>query len=195
MSTTPVPNPPPQQPPAFEKKSNLLWWLLGLLGIGIVVLGLSGLLIASYVLKNVQVQQSGSQVEVQTPVGHVKVDKDVAANPGLPVYPGALVSDPGAVVEIGAATEDTVSVIAARYRTPDPLVKVDEWYREQLGPGFQREGPGVMMRKKDIIGIQVKSSDVAFISEEKELVRVVVLERKGNNTEIALVRIGQQESQ
>ena len=194
MSTSPVPA-PAQGPPEHEKKSNLLWWLLGLLAIGIAVLGLGGVLIASYVLRNVRVQQSGSRVEIQTPVGEVKVSKDVAANPGLPVYPGATVAEAGATVEIGAPAEETVSIVAARYRTADPLPKVDDWYREQLGADFKREGPGVMVRKKDITGLQVKSSDVAFISEKDDLVRVVALERKGIYTEIALARIGKQETQ
>lgn len=196
MSSAPTPSslkaPPPDAP---EKKSGLLVWLLGLLGIGILVLGGGGMLVANYVMKNVQVQQSGSQVAIQTPVGEMKVDRDVAADPGLPVYPGAVATDPGATVEIGVPNEEQVAVIAARYRTGDPLTKVDEWYQSQLGPDFKREGPGVMVRKKDIMGIQVKSTDIAFISEEKDLVRVVALERKGIQTEIALARIGRQETQ
>jgi hypothetical protein len=102
----------------------------------------------------------------------------------------------GATVEITAPTEeDSVHITAARYRTPDPIEKVDEWYQEKLGPDFTREGPGIAKRKKDILGISVKSSDTAYISEKDDMLRVVALERKGLYTEIALARIGKQETQ
>ena len=197
MAATPSPQTPKAPPPvdALEKKGGLLVWLLGLLGIGILVLGAAGMFVASYVMKNVQMQQSGSQVEVQTPAGEIKVDPDAAAATGLPVYPGAVISDPGAAVAIGSPDDEQLSVIAAHLRTTDPLVKVDEWYQAQLGPDFKREGPGVMLRKKDIVGIEVKSTDVAFIAQDKDTLRVVSLERKGIQTEIALARIGKQETQ
>ena len=84
---------------------------------------------------------------------------------------------------------------AAKYRTVDPLATVDDWYREHLGAEFIREGPGVMNRKKDIFGVEVKSSDIAFISDANDMLRVVVLERKGLTTEIALACIGKHETQ
>jgi len=189
MSTTPTPSPAPQ------KGSNALWWILGLLVGAVVVLGLGGMVIAGYLLKDFRVQQSGDRVEVSTPAGSIRVSKDAIADPGLPVYPGALVSDAGGTVEISSPMEEAVTVTAVRYRTSDSLAKVDEWYREQLGPEFTREGPGVMIRKREIFGIQVKSSDVAYIYEEKDLLRVVALERKGIYTEVALARIGRQETQ
>jgi len=197
LTATRSPNVPKAPPPvdALEKKSGLLVWLVGLLGIGILVLGASGIFVANYVMKSVQVRQSGGQVEVQTPVGEIKVDPDAAAATGLPVYPGATMSDPSAAVAIGSPDDEQLNVIAARFRTTDPLVKVDEWYQTKLGPEFKREGPGVMVRKKDIVGIEVKSSDVAFIAEDKDVLRVVSLERKGIQTEIALARIGKQETQ
>ena len=189
MATTPPAAPPP------EKKSSLLWWLLGLLLAGIAVLGIGGVLVASFVLRNVEVRKSGNGVQIETPVGGVKVNKDAAADPGLPVYPGAATSESGATVELTGPDEDRFTVTAARYRTADPITKVDEWYQERLGAEFQREGPGVMRRKKDIFGVTVKSSDIAFIAEEKDLLRVVALELKGIYTEVALARIGKQETQ
>jgi hypothetical protein len=189
MSTPPV-SPPP-------KKSNVLWWVLGLFLAGVVILGLGGLLIATYVLKDVvQVRETAGQVEVQTPAGSIKVDKTAPPDPGLPVYPGATTAESGATVEITAPDEeDSLHVTAARYRTTDPIEKVDEWYQEKLGSEFTREGPGVARRKRDILGISVKSSDTAYISEKDDTLRVVALERKGLYTEIALARIGKTETQ
>ena len=189
MSTPPLAPPP--------KKSNVLLWILGLFAVGVVVLGLGGLLVATYVMKDVvQVRETAGQVEVQTPAGSIKVDKTAPPDPGLPVYPGASTAEVGTTVEITAPTEDdSVHITAARYRTPDPIEKVDEWYQEKLGSEFTREGPGVTTHKKNILGISVKSSDTAYISEKDDLVRVVALERKGLYTEIALARIGKQETQ
>ena len=192
MATNPTPNP---APPPEERKSNLLWWFLGLIAAGLAVIGLGGLFVARYVLSNMQIQPSTRGVEISTPVGDLKVSKDGKDDPGLPVYPGAATSEAGATVEIAPASEDAVSITAARYRTVDALERVDTWYGEQLGPDFKREGPGVMVRKKDILGLEIKSSDVAYIAEDKSLLRVVKIEKKGNFTEIALARIGRQESQ
>lgn len=188
MSTTPT--------APTEKKSNMLWWILGLFLAGVVVFGVGGLLLAGYFLKDVvEVREAAGRVEIQTPAGSLKVDKNTPADTGLPVYPGAAVAETGGTVELASPSDESVHVTAARYRTPDPLDKVEEWYRGRLGPEFIREGPGVMKRKKDIFGVDVKSSDTAFISDANDMLRIVALERKGLSTEIALARIGKQETQ
>jgi hypothetical protein len=185
---------PPVAPPG--KKSNLIWWILGLFLAGVVILGLGGMMVATYIMKDVvQVRETAGQVEIQTPAGSIKVDKTAPPDPGLPVYPGASTAEIGATVEITAPDDESVHITAARYRTPDPIEKVDEWYQEKLGPDFKREGPGVTNRKKEVLGITVKSSDTAYISEKDDTLRVVALERKGLYTEIALARIGKQETQ
>jgi len=187
MSTTPTSTP--------QKQSNLLWCVLGLLGAAVFVLGLAGLLVARFLLQDVQVYQTGAQVEIRTPVGELKVSKDATPRPGLPVYPGATLLEPAATVELAPHEDEAVEITAARYRTSDSLDKVDAWYREQLGPEFQREGAGVMVRKKDLFGVEVKSDDIAFVSEKNDLLRIVVLQKKVTTVEIALVRIGKQEAQ
>jgi len=187
MSTTPTPPP--------EKKSGLVWWFLGLMVAAIAILGLGGLLAARFLSQNVQVIRTGDQVEVRTPAGGVKVARGANVDPGLPVYPGATLTEPGATIELTAPDDESFFVTAARYRTPDPIEKVDDWYREKLGPDFEREGPGTMKRKKDIFGINVKSSDIAYISEKEDALRVVAIERKGLATEIAFARISKQELQ
>jgi len=187
MATPPVPTP--------ERKSTWVVWLLGLLAAGLVVLVGGALLLSVYVARQVEIQRAGNQVEIRTPVGEVKVSKSEQAHAGLPVYPGATLLDPAAQVEVMASAEESVSVVAARYRTTDPIEKVDDWYREHLGSEFVREGPGVMDRKKKVFGIQVKSDDVAFISEKDDVLRVVALERKLAAVEIALVRIGHDQPQ
>jgi hypothetical protein len=190
MSTTPALSPQPQ------KKSNALWWVLGVLVVAVLVFSIGGMMIARFFLKDVvEVRQASGQVEIQAPGVSVKVDKSAPPDTGLPLYPGATVAETGGTVEIGSPADETVRVVAARYRTQDSIDTVDDWYRQQLGPEFRREGPGEMIRKKEVFGISVKSSDIAFISESNDLLRVVVLERKGLHTEIGLAKIGKQETQ
>jgi hypothetical protein len=179
--------------PAPEKKVSWVWWVLGLLGAGLAVLVVGALLVSVYVARQVEVQRAGDSVEIRTPVGGLRAGKTEAADPGLPVYPGAQLTEPGAQVEITGPDDDSLAVVAAKYRTTDPIDKVDEWYRERLGKDFIREGPGVSVRKGRIFGVEVKSSDIAFIHELDDGMRVVALERKGGGVEIALVRLGRSE--
>ena len=158
MNTTSVPSPQPQ------KKSNVLWWILGILLVAVLVFGLGGMMIAGFFMRDiVEVRQAAGQVEIQAPGVSVKVDKSTPPDTGLPVYPGSTVAETGGSAEIGSPADESVHIVAARYRTPDSLETVDDWYRQKLGPEFRREGAGVMIRKKEIFGISVKSSDIAFI--------------------------------
>jgi len=187
MSTAPTPAP--------QKKDNLVWWFIGLVVVAVAVLGLGGILAAYFIRQNVEVIRTDNQVEVRTPAGELKVARNAHVDPGLPVYPGAMLTEPGATVELTSPEEDSLFVTSARYRTPDPIQNVDAWYRENLSLDFEREGPGKMEKKKEVVGIMVKSSDTAYISDKEDALRVVVLERKGLYTEIALARLSKQEPQ
>ena len=195
MSTTPAPTPEEKPAPARPRGNDLLWWILGLLVAAVIVLGLGGLLVARYMVRQIEVHPATGRVEIQTPIGQVKVSKDEKVDPSLPVYPGATLIEPVATVEIGGADDEPLAVHAAKYRTPDPLEKVDAWYSEHLGKEFTREGPGVAERKRKVFGITVRSDQVAFISEKDDALRVVALERKFGSTEIALARIGERSAQ
>lgn len=188
MSTPP--NPLPQ-----KSSSNIWVWALGLVFAGVLILGAGAWIVTRYLVHSIQVNRAGSSVEIETPVGTLKAAKDESANPGLPVYPGAKLAQPGGTIELTAPNEESVNLTAAHYRTIDPIEKVDAWYREQLSPDFKREGPGVMVRKKNINGVVVKSDDIAYISEKDEVVLVVALQKRFNSVEIALLRASQQETQ
>lgn len=196
MSTLPNPPPPVVSNAEPQKNSSHIWaWVLGLVGTGVLILGAGAFIVTRYLVRSIEVNRANSSVEINTPVGNLKAAEDEGADPGLPVYPGAKVALAGGTVELTAPDEESVNLTAAHYRTIDPIEKVDEWYREQLSPDFKREGPGVMNRKKDINGIVVKSSDIAYISEKEDVVLVVALEKKFNSVEIALLRAGKPEPQ
>jgi hypothetical protein len=179
-----------------QKSSSNIWaWVLGLVFAGVVILGAGAWFVTRYLVHTIEVNQANSSVEINTPVGTLKAAKDEKADPGLPIYPGAKLAQAGGTVELSVPGEDSVNLTAVHYRTIDPIEKVDAWYREQLSPDFKREGPGVMVRKKDINGVIVKSDDIAFISEKDDVVLVVALQKRFNGVEIALLRAGRQEAQ
>ncbi len=181
------------EPAKPERSSSLLWWVLGLLVTGIVVLG-AGTIIAWRILApQVEVIRTSSGVEVKTPVGDLKAKRE-GDDTGLPKYPGAELTEPGATVEIESPAEDSVAITVAKYRTNDAIDKVDGWYRERLGPEFERESTGKMERKRAIYGTEVSADDVAFLQDREQQVLAVILKRKGLATEIVLLRAGEPEA-
>jgi hypothetical protein len=184
----------PAPPPVEERKSSVVWWFLGLLLVSLAILLIGAFFLAQYFLRSVQVSREGDQVAISTPAGDIHVDQSGPAETGLPIFPGAEVSERGAAVELTPPGEDPVSILAARYRTQAPLAEVDAWYRAQLGREFVREGPGRTDRKARIFGVDIRSDDTVFVAEGNEEMRVVGLRRQGLYTEIALVRVTRRET-
>lgn len=190
MSTSPVPTPP--------KKSNALWWIVGVLGALVVLAGIGGLLVATYVVKSIRVQEthSGKKVEINTPVGDIRVSEGPGKDTtGLPVYPGASPIESAAKVEVNVPYEKQVGVAVAKYQTSDPLEKVEQWYREHLSADFKLEQHGKLAGSAHFKGFHADRYDLAYVSEQGDLARVVALKRAGTGSEIALVRAGERETQ
>ena len=176
------------------RKSSLLWWALGLLVAGIAILGVGTYAVYRIIAPEVEVIRTAGGVEVRTPVGDLKAKRE-GDETGLPKYPAAEITEPGATVEVESPAEESVSITVAKYETKDPLDKVDAWYKERLGPEFEREGPGKMERKRVIYGTDVSAADVAFFQDRENLLQAVVLRIKGQRTEIVLLRAGEPPAQ
>jgi hypothetical protein len=203
MSTTPLTPPPvPQRNP-----SNLVWWILGILGAGVVLVLLGILLIGAYFARGVHIRQAGSGVEIQTPMGALKVDKDAHAT-GLPVYPGAVsTAEQGGRFEFDSRSHDKVSLSAEHYSSPDSLEQVQEWYRNHLASSFRQEkgdkewsagDQGDLRRylpqgRGEKAAIKISSDDLGFVQESGEGARIVGLKRNGTRTEIDLVSVGKRQ--
>src|SRR5579864_1656371 len=146
MSTAPIGPPsgasvPPQPPP--PKRNDAVLWILAIVCGGFVVLVLGGLLVASMFIRHVHVSQTGKQVEIETPAGALRVNGDQAHATGLPVYPGAKQDkSEGSAVELSASSGAGLGLAAEKYITTDDLDRVSEWYRQNLGPSYQREDRG-----------------------------------------------------
>src|SRR5271156_3108695 len=125
---------PPQRP---RRSNNAVWWILGIVAGGIVVMILFGLALAGLFIRNLRVHNDGNNVQIQTPVGSIKVNKDVPRASGLPVYPGAKAGDDGknATVELSAG-DAGLGFAVEHFTTSDSLDQVDKWYAHRLGPSF-----------------------------------------------------------
>ncbi len=185
MSTAPM-------PPTPQKGGNWLWWILGFAGAAVILFIVGGLLIAGLIVRNVRVGHKEQRVEVRTPVGDFSVASTPAKDVGLPVYPGAMPVESGKNVELGLPDEQGIGIAAAKYRSSDPVDKVDAWYRAHLGPGFRRE-TGDKNGNIRVHGIMTEG--VAYVAEKGDDVRVVAISNKSGEVELALLRIGKRVAQ
>jgi hypothetical protein len=192
MSTTPIGTPTPQQL-TTRKRNNAILWILAIVAGGFVILVIGSLIIAGMFVRHVRVDNSGKQVEIETPAGSLRVNGDQAHATGLPVYPGAqpLKSEGGANVEFSAQSGAGMGLANEKYSTSDDLDEVSDWYKQRLGPGYKREDRSTAKRSDQVSS----NADVAYVYEKGDNVRVVALTKKSDGIEIELVRIGKKEVQ
>lgn len=140
-----------------------------------------------YVADNIHVKKSrganGETVQVDTPIGSMRVQEHKKLDPkliGVPVYPGALREDSDG----GAASFDfsydeahrQFSVLAAKYTTDDPVDKVRDFYHREL--------PHWMFTEKHDGGFQMEYTEQGYK-------RFVVIKREHGQTCIGLASVGQ----
>jgi hypothetical protein len=191
MSSAPAPTPP-------RKPNNAVWWILGIVGGGIVILIFFGLLLAGLFVRHLHVDENGKKVEIETPVGAVRVNAgENVHETGLPVYPGAqAAADEGANVDLESPQGAGLAIAAEKYSTADDLDKVSAWYAQKLGPGYRREEHGFRI-PHGRVGAS-SDADVAFVNDDGKRdngARIVALTRKYGGVEIELVRVGKKEVQ
>jgi hypothetical protein len=153
-----------------------------------------GLMFAGLVVRNSHVKEQGENVDIQTPVGEIRVNQNPNRASGLPVYPGATPSDKDghANVEVSAG-QAGVGVAVENYATADSLDKVTAWYSQRLGSSFTRETKGNDVK---VHGMAITTdADMTFSDDHGDSTRTVVLTRKDEKVEITLVRAGKRESQ
>jgi hypothetical protein len=153
-----------------------------------------GLMFAGVVLRNSHIDGQGKNVDIRTPVGEFKVNQDPSHSSGLPLYPGATVSDKSDHANIQMmAGEAGIGIAVEQYVTPDSLEKVAAWYAQRLGPSFRREKPS---GQANVHGVNVGTDvDVTFTDDHGDGARVVGLKQKDDEVEISLVRVGKREAQ
>jgi hypothetical protein len=185
---------PPAAIPPQRRGNNAVWWILGIVAGGIVVMVLFGLALAGLFIRNLRVHNQGNNVEIQTPVGAIKVNKDVPRATGLPVYPGATSGgkDNNAKVELSAG-DGGVGIAVEHFTTSHTLDEVDKWYAHRLAGSFRREENH---DHHPIHGVTVDSdTDIAFVDDHGDGARIVALTKKDDGVDIVLFRAAKKEAQ
>ncbi len=180
-----------QPPGSHQSTGRLVVIVVGIL-IGVVLLCVGGLAVAGYyfasrfeVRRELDAQGREKTVRLETPFGRLRVDKGTPVDPerlGIPLYPGATVSDRGRSTRLDLdldIADQYLRVIAVEMETPDPAEKVIEFYR-QTGVDF------VFSRRSD--------GKVEFRWEEGALKKVVAIVGRGGKTRISLAHVGEPEA-
>ncbi len=175
--------------------------LLGLLAGGVTLLIIVAVAGVYVVRRTVHISESpsGKGVEIQSPIGSLSVQKEppevVLARLGIPAYPGATPDKDAAQVSFDFG-EEGAKLTVVKLETPDPLDKVDAFYRKELGSGFKREtekGIDDSHRRGHLV---INAKDAVLYSEEKDpKATFVALERKGRITRISIVKVVEREAQ
>jgi hypothetical protein len=185
MSSAPTPR---------QKSNQVIWWIVGIVGGGIALLAILGLMVAGVVMRHVNVREKGDKVEIETPVGSIRVNSDDAHPTGLPIYPGARrIKSEGANVELSSKDGRALGVGVEKYVTSDSLEKVSAWYVQKLGPAYRREKPG--HGTPYVHGMTDDNADIVYVNDSGEGARVVALTAKSPGVEISLIRAGKKEVQ
>lgn len=185
MSSAPTPQ---------QKNNQVIWWIVGIIGGGIALLVVLGLVVAGVVMRHVNVKEKGDKVEIETPVGSIRVNSDDAHATGLPIYPGAIrVKSEGTSVELSSKDGQALGVGVEKYTTPDNLDKVSAWYVQKLGSAYRREKPG--HGNHHVHGMDSDNADIVYVNDSGDGARVVALTAKPPGVEISLVRAGKKEVQ
>lgn len=138
-------------------------------------------------------KQKHDNVSVVTPFGgvHVQSNQTTAANLGLPVYPGAAITqdndnNKSANVDLGFGPWQ-LKVKVVHYTTPDPQDKVVAFYRKALG----QFGTVIACKNNSPVGQPTVTDQGLTCSENDKQINV-----NGNNTDSALnLRVGSQHHQ
>lgn len=186
---------PPMNMAPPRRDNNAVWWILGIVVGGIVIMIVFGVALAGMFLHRVHVIGTDKNVDIQTPVGELKVNTDSVHSTGLPVYPGAVHSDEknkNAQIELNAG-DSGVGIAVENYTTGDSLDQVTAWYQRHLSASFKRENPqAVKFHDDDSVD---HHADVAFVDDRGDGARVVALTKKDEGVGISLVRVGKRETQ
>jgi hypothetical protein len=185
MSSAPTPQ---------QKNNQVIWWIAGIVGGSIALLVILGLIVAGVVMRHVNVREKGDKVEIETPVGSIRVNSDSPHPTGLPIYPGATrIKSEGANVELSSKDGQALGVGVEKYATSDNLEKVSAWYVQKLGPAYRREKSG--HRTHYVHGMADDNADVVYVNDSGDGARVVALTAKSPGVEISLIRAGKKEVQ
>src|SRR5579872_3752582 len=167
---------------------SLLWMKRGL-SCGLALLLAGSIFMSSRLGHALQFRATANEATVRTAAGDWHIERPNEVGPGLPVYPDALLVLPGPSDPPTATKNSQGEVQTAIYYSTDPSEFVDTWYLEHLGPEFVRgSSSGKVIPDGVLSGASISNSDVAFVGERGDQIRIVAIATKSTGTKITLAR-------
>jgi hypothetical protein len=116
------------------------------------------------------------------------LEKETEVGPGLPVYPRSSLVVPDDDAAAAAIKQAQNGIQTSTYHTTDTRDFVDEWYSKHLSPEFTRRDAGDKPVPAIFSDARVSDSDIAFVAEREQMVRIVALSLDSGGTKISLIR-------
>jgi len=178
-----------------SSSSKSLFFMMAAMFCGFAILLSAGLLMTSRVIHALQLRSEGDKTIVRTPLGDYRVEKAQEVGPGLPVYPQASLVLPGGAPVHVPAKANQPQVVTSTYHTNSSREYVANWYLGHLSPEFVRQDPGPKNLPEAFQESSVTDSDIIFVGERGDQVRLVCLATDDMGTKISLLRSAKQPSQ
>ena len=170
-----------------SSSKSLMWMMIGLFtGLGILLAG--GLLVASRVVGSMGLSAASAKDTVRTPGGSFRLEKETEIGPGLPVYPRSALIVPDDAAAVAAVKQAQSGIETATYHTNDTRDFVDEWYSKHLSPEFTRQDAGEKPVRAIFSEVRISDTDIAFVAQREQMVRIVALSVDSVGTRISLIR-------
>lgn len=125
---------------------------------------------------------------LRTPGGSFRLEKETEIGPGLPVYPRSSLVVPDDNAAVVAVQQARNGIETSTYHTTDTRDFVDSWYSKHLSPEFTRRDAGDKPVPEIFSDVRVSDSDIAFVAEREQMVRIVALSLDAGGTKISLIR-------
>jgi hypothetical protein len=170
-----------------SSSKSLMWMMIGLFT-GLAVLLAGGLFLASRVVRSMGLSAASAKDTVRTPGGSFRLEKETEVGPGLPVYPRSSLVVPDDDAAAAAIKQAQNGIQTSTYHTTDTRDFVDEWYSKHLSPEFTRRDAGDKPAPAIFNDARVSESDLAFVAEREQMVRIVALSLDSGGTKISLIR-------
>jgi hypothetical protein len=177
---------PPSSGTASSSKS-LMWMMIALFGGLAVLLGM-GLFVASRAVRSMGLSAANGKDTIHTPGGTFRLEKEAEVGPGLPVYPRASLIVPDDDAAAAAIKQAQKGIEVSAYQSNESRDFVDSWYMKHLSPEFTRHDAGDRPADPLYADAHVLESDIVFVAERDQKVRVVALSENPSGTKISLIR-------
>jgi hypothetical protein len=172
---------------AASSSKSLMWMMVAFFA-GLAVLLAAGLFVASRAVRSMGLSAASAMDSIKTPGGTFRLEQEGQVGPGLPVYPRASLIVPDDETAAAAIKQAQKGIEVSAYQSSDTRDYIDGWYSKHLSPEFTRHDPGEKLDGSFFADAHISDSDVVFLAQRDEKVRVVALSVDASGTKISLIR-------